>query len=274
MLEAESEHAPEPVKNWARTNLANYIRKDFGAPTDPLLELEKEMPGLHLPEDELGQFEGVVGRVNQMPAKIPSSWLSPQMHGQTGVAAKIAATHRALTDQPLTPWGYKTGEALSSLTPLEYAAEIVGTPGAPPRELLAKLGPKHAWLEKASPDTKIWGLQDTGEDDFGFGHVLDYLDAATEAQKAAKLYGSTAKMREVGRAVRTRPQLLSQADIHDAGLALDPASLSRLSVQDAVRKTAEWNKLLAEGMGAEPGLAKGWKEFKTYPEDPKGMKWV
>jgi hypothetical protein len=63
--------------------------------------------------------------------------------------------------------------------------------------------------------------------------------------------------------------------LQDAGLALDPASLPRLSVADAVRKTAQWNKFMAEQGVADGPLSKGWKVHKEYPGDAgKGMKWV
>lgn len=42
----------DPVYQWQAKNLRNYIRRDLGAPTDPMLALEKELPGLHFANDD------------------------------------------------------------------------------------------------------------------------------------------------------------------------------------------------------------------------------
>lgn len=48
-----------------------------------------------------------------------------------------------------------------------------------------------------------------------------------------------------------------------------------MSVADVSRKTAAWNEYLANKSTAMDGpLAKGWKTFKEYPDDPRGLKWV
>lgn len=43
-------HKSDETQAWLKKNMRNYLKRDFGAPTDPLLALEKELPGLHIPE--------------------------------------------------------------------------------------------------------------------------------------------------------------------------------------------------------------------------------
>lgn len=204
--------AGAPDKNgasaqWASKQLANYLRKDLGSPTDPLLQVEKEVPGLHLPGDEL------------------------QARGANMFPQGYLAQHRALTGDPTavpSPWAMRSDKYLGK--------DTVGS--------LLENGLGEPWMQKAKPETPIYNLDNAEGDRLGFGHVLDYLDAAQAPTDAMK----------------------------DAGLAMTPEQVARTSVADAVRKTARWNELLksqAVNSDLQRGIARTVKE---YPE--QGLKWV
>jgi len=287
-----------PVQDWAAKQLRNYLRKDLGTPTDPLLQVEKEIPGMHLPEDGLPDISSVAHMYNNrrlagyapIPDNVPlPPWWDraippgaadhyPNSAGLNRQRAHLDA-HEALSNgAPLTPWGKVSDDTLMALTPGEYAASLAGMPGAPTREAFEQLdglfetGNRFKWLQTAPPDTKIWSLRHNA-DDLGFRHVLDYLDAATEAHGLVGDPAIAEANRQLG-PERIAPHMRRALGLHDAGLTLDPASLSRLSVSDAVRKTAAWKDFLANsGVVGDPDLARGIAAVhKEYPE--AGMKWV
>jgi PcfJ-like protein len=232
-----------PVGQWKSKQLANYLRKDIGSPSDPLLQVEKEYPNLHLP--------------NMPDALTMAEWnvMSP------GKSTKMDA-HRALTSEPLTAWGLHSDVQLESLSPSEYARLLRDSKTTEPPE----------WLSNLPKDTKIWGLSDTTSDELGFGHVLDYLKAAESANKLLGHPEAIAVARNMPRA-ELDPAMQNALGLVDAGLALSPEQISRTSVADAVRKTARWNEFMAKNQESSTELAKGIKAVhKEYPQE--GMKWV
>jgi hypothetical protein len=298
-----------PVADWAKKQLANYLRKDLGSPTDPLLQVEKEYPSLHLPDETLApDSEAAIQseRINRMQgAEVPFG-ASPT----TLRYAKAAKQHFDLTGDPLTPWGYHStiggdlrNPLMSSESPqsllggnlgeeLDFgsrADELGAGPYAQPADYTDPAYLKtflahpdneqfrqFGWMADAPPDTKVWRLADTGDDPLGFGHVLDYLGEATEAHNDIKYQNGPETLRAMldrNPGMNIRPEWRRALALHDAGLTLDPASLGRLSVADAVRKTAQWNAHLAEqGAPTNADLARGISAVhKDYGD---GMKWV
>jgi PcfJ-like protein len=236
---------PDSIAQWKTKQLANYLRKDIGSPTDPLLQVEKEYPDLHLPEGAMG-FD---------PDKV-----SPRYQNTHDSIYRAAG----LPTQPITPWSRHSDTQLSSMNPKQYSKELlagqnwrVPAPEAP------------EWLKKLPEDAKIWGLGDQYSDELGFGHVMDYLNAARTNYDALADRGGVEAVRGA-----MAPRIIEDAlRLHDAGLTLSPEQISRTSVADAVRKTAQWNEFMAKTQEASPDLAKGIKAVhKEYPEE--GMKWV
>jgi hypothetical protein len=221
---------------WAKKQLANYLRKDIGSPTDPLLQVEKEYPNLHLPANHL---------------------LVPGEDFDLRPGIEYMNEHNKLTGSaPLTPWGWHADRQLHSMAPFEYANELAGPSEAP------------EWLSKLSKGSKIWSLADDS-DELGFGHVLDYLNAAKHSHDQIQAFGQNALNDRGG----LGPEALRHLNMHDAGLTLSLEQINRTSVADAVRKTAKWNELMAKNAEASPDLARGIKSVhKEYPEE--GMKWV
>lgn len=252
------------VGDWGAKQLKNYLRKDLGSPTDPLLQVEKEFPNLHLPEDMLRYSEEAL-RQRRMFSHDANSRVGAYMRNHNELSG----------GQPLTPWGLHSDDAMRFTDPSGYATDLLGgdLPEDEALEMLSELGDKYKWLQDAPPDTKIWGLVDPYADDLGFNHVLDYLEAATKAGNLEKGGQGLDLLRQTRDPLRRQP-VDEMIDLIDAGLALDPKSLERLSVADAVRKTAQWNEFLKNaGTAADPDLARGIaRVHKEYPDD--GMKWV
>lgn len=234
------------TNQWIQKQLRNYLTKDLGSPADPLLQVEKEHPNLHLPEGSMPQSVG------------------ESRGGNTRRNNAYVEGHRKLAgDEPFTPWTLHSDKQLYAMTPEEYTHHLENF-----YDELAH-DKQFAWLGKAPPETKIWGLESPTEDALGFGHVRDYLEAAQKAHSTRAgslgLYENGMMPREVENAHK----------MFDAGLTLSSEQVARTSVADAVRKTAQWNKLLEEGMGgpANLDLERGIKAVhKEYPEH--GMKWV
>jgi len=250
------------INQWLDKQMKNYISKDLGSPTDPLLQVEKEYPNLHLPEGEVGEAQAGLDELMSNAA-----WGRQGRLGKYQVAADRLNTHEALSGgAPMTPWGWNADMALVSSSPARFSRTLAGRNEAVP-----------AWLDKAPPETKIWGMHPqvaaSAGDPLGIGHIRDYLDAATQAHELTADEGANALNRMVP-PIQREPRMNRALALHQAGLTLDPQSLGRLSVADAVRKTAQWNEHLATaGVAGDPDLARGIKQVvKEYPDS--GHRWV
>lgn len=101
-----------PTKAWIDKNLRNYVKRDLGAPTDPLLALEKELPGLHLQEDAwpTGQSEIDNLYVARQRGKNFPRLLEPENTEAGSNMARAATNYLNRHDElsggaPLTRWG-------------------------------------------------------------------------------------------------------------------------------------------------------------------------
>ena len=246
---------PQATQQWFGKQFQNYLKKQLGTPEDPLLQVEKEYPNLHLPEDAMAE----AGPGEALKYEDPER----------------DAVHAQLTGgAPLTPWGKYSGDTLFSMDPQEYKNHLEQYFDQEPQP----------WLDKAPPDTKIWSIGDrapTGGDGdpLGFSHVADYLDAAQGAHQHIQDHGAENLRRILeaqvpGPAPAQVPEWRAALGLHSAGLTLSPEQVARTSVADAVRKTAQWNDLMAQGMGgpADPDLARGI--VGVHKDYGDGMKWV
>lgn len=254
-----------PVGAWAKKQLRGYITKQMGTAEDPLLALERE-GRLHLDPNDLLERVGANGGYDEVrgPQYPPNQTV---FNGDPFHEAQTGRTYR-------TPWEAYSDSHISGHDP-QYereglaigARQSVGTPSI--AELIARVRPEEAaalersrWLDSAAPDTKIWGFAPLDDSVAGFDHVLDYLRAASNAGRSADLPVGT--LRGLGRH--------EEADFIARGLHLTPEQLSRTSVPDAVAKTAEWNKMLAEAQRLQD-MNKGVKQvLKAYPDT--GHQWV
>lgn len=237
---AISDGTSAPTQQWAQKQLANYLKRDMGAPTDPLLAVEKDLPNLHFAaEDPMTLAQAAIDNDASLARRNPLG----------GVALRQREHERLSNGQPLTPWGHYSDNLMSYGDPESYAAELSGgwvPEGQTAFEAAREAGYNVDWLEKADPlTTKIWGVTDPHEDDLGFKHVLDYLDASQRAHENVSAVGPALRQN----AQYMSPEERSMLALYDAGLALSPEQIAKTSVADAVRKTAAWNELLANGMG-------------------------
>ena len=114
-----------PQQAWADKVLRNYVKRDLGAPTDPLLSLEKELPGLHLPE---GQLEDEIGSVNQLYDARESLRRRPGDPNIWSGVEPYLNEHEALSGgERLTPWGrVSDAEVLGIPAGRDLADELSG----------------------------------------------------------------------------------------------------------------------------------------------------
>jgi hypothetical protein len=124
---------PSPQRAWADKVLRNYVKRDLGAPTDPLLALEAELPGLHLPQGHLEgpntediadlYFARQLGRDNP-------SRLDPGRSGPTSEKVQRATAYLDRHDEltggaRLTPWGrVSDAEVLNGTAGKDLAATL------------------------------------------------------------------------------------------------------------------------------------------------------
>jgi hypothetical protein len=320
-----------PIYQWQKKQLGNYIKRDLGAPTDPLLALEKELPNLHLPGDlmEDMRFEAR----NFSPAALAERERDAPPTAFSRRAREYLTRHQELAgaDTPITAWtrladsnvvgdtagdyvkaevddmlpsimqGYgHSGETIEDMARRLENHLAEGYFSREPKKVekiraaINKLRDKNDWRVR-TPDADIWRAVNPMSDDvggLGFNHVLDYLEEATGPYKGVSEWmashadrgGPGISLQEALKEIQRegeRSMLPLRGDdmrrwkaLMDAGLALDPESLQRLSVPDAVRKTAQWNEFMANQAVADGPLSKGWRTFKEYPDDPKGLRWV
>lgn len=259
---------PNPVRDWRGKQLQKYVRNLMGTADDPLLKLEKE-GRLHLsPEDVIDRASGE-GHFARRGLDNDSFDGDP--------------THMKLTGRTTrTPWEAYSDSLLQPRTPdnvRENLADLWGHEYAPSIAEMKTISPEaHAdlagteWLDKIDPvATPIWAqIKDAGDGFAGFEHVNDYLKAAVEAHKDISSFDGVEGMRRILAAHPDDP-IRGSLNLVERGLHLTPEQLSRTSVPDAVAKTAEWNKLLAEGKRLED-MNKGVKA--VHRQYDTGHQWV
>lgn len=292
------------TKTWGGKQLRNYISKDLGSPTDPLLAVEKDHPDLHYPAGHLTGAEPVPDRYHYA------------LRGRPGIGydaqREILAKHAELTGTPpldpkdikagnvdvqayfrqpgaLTPWGEHSSGAMGSLSPKDYGLELSEYGQDAP-----------AWLDKAPADTKIWSVADPEDDHLGFSHVLDYLDTAQQpslsmrglhasepqdvnipyrTHSPAEAAEGDAYLAKVMAGANDEMHPFPQRDVdnwralHNAGLTLTPEQVAKTSVADAVRKTAQWNQFMAN-RETEGSADLGRGIAGVHKDYGDGMKWV
>ena len=210
-----------PQEAWATKVLRNYVKRDLGAPTDPLLALEKELPGLHLPEGHLAEAGGDVERLYDA-----ASGTGRTTYDQ-GAFNMLRRHHDLSGDARLTPWGrISDAEVLSGTAGQDLALELSQRwplqnmyPDAAYGEAtgaqslsdlqrhvgnirdrfepvghyptVEKLDAYRKQIDDAmandwrakKPEDPLYSLMAGGGERLGFDHIMDYIDAATSGHK-------------------------------------------------------------------------------------------
>ncbi len=261
--------ARDPVAGWREKQLQRYVKNLMGTPDDPLLKLEAE-GRLHLDPRDLHE------------RALEQSKYRPIFGGD---AYKPTLDHTRLTGRyRVTPWEALSDSLLDLRSPGEVRTRLGGMFSDVPRNELdglsiaemmkrtanpgdvAELG-EHAWLDKLPDGSPLWAASlDPREGFAGFEHVNDYLKAALKAQEDLNTVGSLEAMAGAG------PEYAGSLALARRGLHLTPEQLARTSVPDAVAKTSEWNKILAEAKALKDRNTGIKAVHRQYPET--GYQWV
>jgi hypothetical protein len=228
------------TKKWVGKKIPNYLRNQLGTPSDPLIELEKQ--GIsHLTPEQLNQMAGVTGNYT---AGTPDVWRGDSLHKElTGRSTK-------------SPWEAASDALIMRMSHNDATAMLEDFDNPIPPWMQGDAAKSKEYYELSAP-----AMEDT--QNLGFNHIIDYLNSATEAGAAAKLYGRAGFGGEEGERMN---RLLAR------NLDIDPDKLSMMAFPDVIRKTAEWNKMLEESKRLLD-MNKGVKNvMKSY--DDTGHQWV
>lgn len=284
---------PDPLNSWIDKQLTGYVKSDMATPTDPVrLAIEA------WPEKKKGLQELAQAKLDFLNAKterlmnergVPAEFLT--RHRQEVLAAEKAKKQLDLqeglhyTPDPGLLRGYEPGTAVQMQRErLGFPEQGMGTTqasrqweGLSDRAISALPAGEHLndaalygagseadvalkritdnpWLEKVPPETHVytWNRGKTPRD-LNFDHLMDELRNATDPASGLP-----------------------------KELLLNPASLSKVTVPQAVEHVAKINawraaqQFEADAVRANNAAVVLHKEYPHTPEtpNPKGMKWV
>jgi hypothetical protein len=240
-----------PTYKWLGRRLTNYVKNDLGTANDPLIDMAKQ--GIsHLTPEQLQEA------ANNLPVSA----------GRTNALS----TSLGVPGEERTPWEKITDHAIN---PSTVQKQLNG--GSP------------AWmadLARNDPDAPMYRLRRGALDDLGFDHVRDYLSAASLAGDQAARYGGieglrskaaefAARQPDIGGVQNWQPlanELNNSADLVSRNLHIDASKLPMMSLPDVVRKTADWNKYLAQTSRIQDANTGIKSVLKTYPDT--GLNWA
>ena len=263
---------------WVDSNLKNYVKKQMGTPEDPVRALHEQ--GIsHLPQDlqnpammwtpeELARDRKMQGFPEEGVAVNPTAQMWEQMSDQAIIPTKAGEIQeypalmekraKALEkyhdyerqiDDRLVPFLMKKGldsDSIAELLKLQSfeKANILKdkklnklfreVPPYPANEqFMRESSTQNPWLSKVDPNTPVYSGDISG---LGFDHVLDVL-------------------REDIAAGRIRPE-----------------QLNKVSIEQAVRRTFEYDQELARRMSEARATSRA--ELPVYKDYPEGFKWI
>jgi hypothetical protein len=266
------------VDKWVESNLSNYVKKQMGTPEDPVRKLAEEGVS-HLPKnlqnpermwtpEDLALDRKRQGFPEEGVAKHPTAQMWEQMadqsiyptkakeiqqyHAETAKRNEAVAKyeeHLRKLDERLGPYLKSKGlndaqiEGLMRLPDSEKANILNDKtlnklfrqipPSPANQQFLEEASTKNPWISKLDPNETVYTNNVGG---LGFDHIIDVL-------------------REDVTTGRIRPE-----------------QLNKVSMEQAVRRTAEYDRELAEKMNA--GRAAARAELPVKKEYPEGYKWV
>jgi hypothetical protein len=236
------QHMPElergsAINKWIKGNLTNYVKNEMATPQDPLRALAEK--GIsHL-------------RPEPIPADIPL--LAKQARQGTGFPAEgmgqsdLAKQWEMLSDRSIAGVPASHYQALEKYAVNKKMKDIQETDDlykelgldpkeSPPIELPASQAYKeNPWLAKVGEETPIYS-RNTSALSSGFAHIVDVL----------------------------------KADL--ASGRIRPDQLNKVSMDQAVRRTVEYDQELARKM--EAARAASMEGMPVHKEYPEGYKWV
>ncbi len=270
-----------PIGSWVDKNLRNYVTRDMATERDPVRKLLLEHPE-YAPQDMRGEVQmaerpssalqaarAKAGFPKLGAADVARPWNSG--HYPAADAPGDIAAHKwdLMADRAAMPQtvdkflhsrydleGMRAPDSRSLFQPRYSGTDKPESWTAPSGEIMDTA---HHWMLRADPNTPIHSASAQHLTRLGMGHVLDELENATAAHGIDPAVDDAATI-----------------SFKNAGLALDPAKLSRMSVADAyahVGKIDQWREAQAALADAARANSRAAVPLKDYGGD-KGLKWV
>jgi hypothetical protein len=269
----------EAINNWVDRNLGNYVKKEMGTPEDPVRRLAEQ--GITHKAD-LADYEGIYPDrtlldqrkaagfpeegLGQSP--LAKAWerasdesIAPYSVAEIQGAPEQAARLQAAKEQMMTARDALDGKLFEHIIsrglsendasnlvknmPYDQKALMIGDTDfmqanaeylalhSPMSESFLRMAQENPWIAKLDPNSSVYS---PFSGDLGFDHIMDVL-------------------REDLASGRIRPE-----------------QLSKVSMEQAVRRTAEYDQELAAKMNAARAAQReGLPVYKEYPE---GYRWV
>ena len=279
-----NERMANPVNNavnkWVDSNLTNYVKKQMGTPDDPVRKLAEEgithRPGLlddydptyfdpaimeqrklaGFPEEGMGQSPMArawehasdtsiiphrAGDIQEMPekfakreaAKIKMIEVEDDINKKYIQKLEKAGLNHQDVGILVRTTTLRDKANATGLKDYSSATDEVRSLTAPRMDSYMTLSRENPWISKVDPETQLY---EPGTYDLGFDHIMDVL-------------------REDVTAGRIRPD-----------------QLNKVSMEQAVRRTYEYDQELAAKMNASRAAAR--EGLPTYKEYPEGYKWI
>ena len=303
---------PDPLNSWIDKQLTGYVKSDMATPTDPVrLAIEA------WPEKKKGLQELAQAKLDFLNAKterlmnergVPAEFLT--RHRQEVLAAEKAKKQLDLQEgmhMSLPQGGNWTPEYLENTRTVagfpaegfgkgelsKYWEDLADVGVAPPmragalvRQSERTLSPsaqtlsENPWLVKVPPETAVYDAHSDISTELGFNHLMDELRNATSSHGQQQELNAWLKKAKTPDEVTAARQAFTPN--LPAELQIDPASLSKLTVPQAVEHVAKINawraaqQFEADAVRANNAAVVTHKEYPHSPEtpNPKGMKWV
>jgi hypothetical protein len=278
----EEAYKRNAVNKWVEGNLQNYVKKQMGTPEDPVRALHEQ--GItHLPKDLLDETDYLPERDLRMrrgeagfpkegmgQSELAKKWenLADENIWSTKAGklqavpeqTKLAEDARAKLDTMATDIKFRFNQEVlnkpgSKLTmqersklaemPVHKKAEILDYPGYDElsreyQDLTTKttrtdqeLAKANPWVGKVDPNADLYSGVPSG---LGFDHIIDVLKQDVEAGR------------------------------------IRPEQLNKISMEQAVRRTAEFDQEMAKKM--REAQIKATEGFPVHKEYPEGYKWI
>jgi hypothetical protein len=275
----EPDKAKGALNQWVDKNLTNYVKKEMGTPDDPVRKLAEEgivhkpfEDLLQFDKDELGTYRAEQGfppeglgkspqaqawenevdltfnikkakGLQELPEKIAKAELAnaERIQAEANLNSKVAQYFKNnlpnLTEKDLNNLvkglGYDEKERLIDDNTFSNTLAKLQKLTSFDDDYNLKRLQENPWVNKVAPDTNIYSAQTGG---LGFDHILDVL----------------------------------KEDV--ASGRLRPESLKNVSMEQAVRRTYEYDQEMAKKMAeAQFKVTEGMPVHKEYPE---GYKWI
>lgn len=253
----------DSVNRWLDKKLAPYIRNEMGTPNDPV-RLAHRKGYSHIPGDPVGEYgnwlpEDVAAA--RVKAGFPEEGLSVKEHADAGYPAEHEAnTRKAELWENLADTEINVKNAGEFQRDIEAGKWFLEHPSYPPNKsgkLAMKIAERNPWLEKVSPDTPVYHLNDPNglSGNLGFDHLVDELHNAVDPASGLPQH------------LRWKPQDLDKVTMQQAVERVSKINDWRADQAAKAEREGMMNNLTAAPRLEVP-------EAKLSFVDKPGMKWV